>query len=155
MKVFLLIPFFGVYVQGDTFSVESKQGSVRKNLINETFSKSMDLYTTLSQPQKRPCAFEDLEKSMEKFLILENYIKFNRKCFKSVKSFHFLRFLSRQKCWTEYKDFLIWLFFLFINTYSWVFVLKLWFPDFQEASLCWILLAFPSKYWYGLDQNGD
>ena len=98
MKVFLLLSLFCLYVQGNSFSVESKQGSSRRNLIHETFSTPLDRYSTLLQPQKSPCVFDYFEKSMDKFLILENYMKFNRKCFKSVKSFHFLRFLSRQKC---------------------------------------------------------
>ena len=95
MKIFFMISLACISVRGNSL------GSSRKNLIHETFSEPLDHYTTLLQPQRRPCAFDDLEKSMEKFLMLEQYIKFNRKCFKSVKSFHFLRFLSRQKCWSE------------------------------------------------------
>ena len=92
MKIFFMISLACISVRGNSL------GSTRKNLIHETFSEPLEHYTTLLQPQRRPCAFDDLEKSMEKFLMLEQYIKFNRKCFKSVKSFHFLRFLSRQKC---------------------------------------------------------
>ena len=96
MKIIFLISLSCFYVRRNVSA--AKQGLSRRSLIHETFSKPFDLYTTLSQPQKRPCAFDDLEQSMEKFFILENYMKFNRKCFKSVKSFQFLRFLSRQKC---------------------------------------------------------
>ena len=92
MKVYFLISFFCMFVRGNTL------GLSRRNLIHETFSEPLGPFITVTEPQRRSCAFDELEKSMEKFLMLEQYIKFSKKCFKSVKSFHFLRFLSRQKC---------------------------------------------------------
>ena len=98
MKIIFLV--FCLLVGLRSRSTIVNHGRSRKSLMHETFSKPEHISTTVNSHQlpTRQCAFNRLKKSLETLKSLEEYIKCKRIPLKSVKSFHFLKYLSQQKC---------------------------------------------------------
>ena len=94
MKIIFLVFCLLVGVRSRSTIVNPARS--RKSLMHETFSEPKSVSGQFLPT--RQCAFIHLKKSLETLNSLEEYIKCSRIPFKSVKSFHFLRYLSQQKC---------------------------------------------------------